>query len=215
VLGEESDRTTAVRSSPVATSEEITRHDDFDPGGIVWVGDRPPVIPIAVGDPDPSWPARFAELATRIRRSLGDKMLELDHIGSTSVPDLPAKPIIDIDLTVLDSSDEAAYVPALEREGFALQVREPGWHGHRLLVAESPRANLHVWNPDCPEVIRHRIFRDWLLDHPDDRRRYAAAKRTAAHAANTARQDVMAYNLRKQPAVREILDRMFRAHGML
>lgn len=59
------------------------------------------------------------------------------------------------------------------------------------------------------------MFRDWLLEHPEDRRRYADAKRAAAEAANTAGEDVMAYNLRKQPVVRDILDRMFRAHGIL
>jgi GrpB-like predicted nucleotidyltransferase (UPF0157 family) len=199
----------------VATPEEITRHGDADPGEVVWVGDPPPVVPIAVVEADPSWPAQFAALAARIRRSLGERVLELDHIGSTSVPDLPAKPIIDIDLTVADASDEPAYVPALVREGFVLEAREPSWHGHRLLVAASPPANLHVWNPDSPEAIRHRMFRDWLVDHPEDRRRYAAAKRAAADACSTARQDMMAYNLRKQPVVREILDRIFRAHSML
>lgn len=132
----------------MAWSAEITRHDDFDPGGVEWVGERQTLTPIALVEPDPAWTTWFAELAARIRRSLGGRVLELDHIGSTSVADLPAKPIIDIDLTVADSSDEAAYVPALEREGFVLQVREPGWHGHRLLVAAAPPANLHVWNPE-------------------------------------------------------------------
>jgi GrpB-like predicted nucleotidyltransferase (UPF0157 family) len=199
----------------VATFEEITRHDDVDPDEDAWVGGRPAAIPISVVDADPSWPAQFEELAGRMHRVLGDRVLELEHVGSTSVPDLPAKPIIDIDLTVADSSDEAAYVPALERLGFVLQIREPRWHQHRCLVAASPRANLHVWSPNSPEAIRHRMFRDWLRDHPDDRLRYADAKRSSADESNAAHEDVMAYNLRKQPVVREILDRMFRAHGML
>jgi GrpB-like predicted nucleotidyltransferase (UPF0157 family) len=199
----------------VATFEEITRHDVVDPDEDVWVGVRPAATPIAVVDADPSWPAQFYELAGRIRRALGDRVLELEHIGSTSVPDLPAKPIIDIDLTVADSSDEAAYVPALDRVGFEFQIREPRWHQHRCLVAASPRANLHVWSPNSPEAIRHRLFRDWLRDNPDDRLRYAEAKRASAEASNAAHDDVMAYNLRKQPVVREILDRMFRAYGML
>ena len=196
------------------SAEDITRHDDVDPAGVEWVGDRPVASPIAVVEPDPSWPARFDELAARIRRALGHRVLELDHIGSTSVADLPAKPIIDIDLTVADPGDETAYVPALRREGFALLIREPGWHGHRLLVAAAPPANLHVWGPDAPEPIRHRLFRDRLRDHPDDRSRYADAKRTAAAAVNAAGGDVMAYNLRKQPVVRDILERTFRAHGL-
>lgn len=199
----------------MATVDQITRHDDADPDQNVWVGGPPATTPIDVVETDPCWPAQFDELAHRIRRALGDRVLGVEHIGSTSVPDLPAKPVIDIDLTVVDSSDESMYVPPLERAGFVLTIREPTWHEHRCLVATSPRANLHVWSPDSPEVIRHRMFRDWLRDHPEDRMRYADAKRSAADASNVAGDTVMAYNLRKQPVVREILDSMFRAHGML
>jgi GrpB-like predicted nucleotidyltransferase (UPF0157 family) len=199
----------------MATFEEITRHTDFDSADVTWVSNRPPATPIAIVDADPSWPEQFDELSAHIRRSLGDCVLELDHVGSTSVPGLPAKPVIDIDLTVADSTDEAAYIPALEGLGFVFLLREPGWHGHRLLKAASPLANLHVWGPDCPEVIRHRMFRDWLRQHSDDRARYAEAKWAAASAANIAHEDGMAYNERKQPIVRQILDDIFRAHGML
>ena len=199
----------------MATFEEITRHDDFDPDDDPWVGGRPDVTPIAVVEPDPSWPAQFEELARRIRQALGDRVLELEHVGSTSVPDLRAKPIIDVDLTVVDSSDEPAYVPVLEQVGFVLRIREPRWHEHRCLDATSPRSNLHVFGPDCPEAIRHRMFRDWLRAHPEDRERYAQAKRASADASNATGEDVMSYNLRKQPVVRQILDHMFRAHGML
>ena len=193
---------------------EIVRHSDADPDAVEWVADPPAVAPIAVVAPDPAWPAAYAALADRIRIALGDRVLGLDHVGSTSVPGLPAKPIIDIDLTVADAADERAYVPALEQAGFVLLAREPDWHQHRLLVAPSPAANLHVWSPDSPEAIRHRLFRDWLLDHPDDRARYARAKQAAAEATNGAGGDMMAYNMHKQPVVREILDRIFRARGM-
>jgi GrpB-like predicted nucleotidyltransferase (UPF0157 family) len=204
------------RLASMATVEEITRHDDADPeADIEWVKGRPEPRQIAVVDADPSWPEQFEVLAERVRRALGDRVLALEHVGSTSVPDLPAKPIIDMDLTVADSGDEPAYVPALERAGFELTIREPRWHEHRCLVATSPKANLHVWSPDCPEAIRHLMFRDWLRDHPDDRARYADAKRGSADASNAAGETVMVYNLRKQPVIREILDRMFRAHGML
>jgi GrpB-like predicted nucleotidyltransferase (UPF0157 family) len=199
----------------VTSFEDITRHEDVDPEDDVWVG-RPTVdAPIAVIEPDPTWPALYANLAARVRGALGDRVLELEHVGSTSVPGLAAKPVIDIDLTVADSSDEAAYVPALEALGFVLRIREPKWHGHRCLMLDEPRANLHVWSPGSPEAIRHRMFRDWLRDHADDRHRYAAAKRHSADESNSAGEDMMAYNLRKQPVIRDILDRMFRAHGML
>lgn len=199
----------------MSSFERITRHDDADPDDDIWVGGPRVATPIAVVAPDPAWPSRFDELATRVRSALGERVLALEHVGSTSVPDLPAKPIIDIDLTVADPSDEPSYVPALERIGFELQIREPRWHEHRCLAATSPRANLHVWGPHSPEAIRHVMFRDWLREHPDDRAIYAAAKQASADATNATGEAVMAYNLRKQPVIREILERMFRAHGML
>jgi GrpB-like predicted nucleotidyltransferase (UPF0157 family) len=199
----------------VATFDQITRHDDAEPDADIWVGARPVAKPIAIVDSDPAWPAMFEQLAGRIRRALGDRVVELEHVGSTSVAGLPAKPIIDIDLTVVDSSDESAYVPALERVGFVLSIRERNWHEHRCLTGAAPRANLHVWSPDSPEAIRHRMFRDWLRDHPGDLARYAAVKRAASEAANTAGEDMMDYNLRKQPIIREILDDIFRNCGTL
>ncbi len=199
----------------MAAFDAITRHDDADPDEDVFVGGRPAPTPIEVVASDPSWPAQFDELADRIRRALGDRILELEHIGSTSVPGLPAKPVIDIDLTVTDSSDEPAYVPALERAGFVLTIREPRWHEHRCLTATSPPANLHVWSPASPEVIRHRMFRDWLRAHSDDCTLYAAEKRAAAEASNATGESVMDYNVRKQAVIRDILDRLFRANGML
>ncbi len=199
----------------MATFEEITRHDDYDPDAVVWVGEQPVPTTIAVVESDPAWPSWFDELAARIRTALGDGVLALEHVGSTSVPGLPAKPVIDIDLTVADSSAEPAYVPALEHAGFVLRIREPRWHEHRCLAATGPPAcNLHVWSPDSPEAVRHRLFRDWLREHPDDRARYAEAKREAADASNIAGEVVMDYNQRKQPVIRDILDRLFEANGM-
>ena len=199
----------------VPTVDQITRHDDADPDENVWVGERPVPTRITVVEADPSWPAQFEVLAARIRDALGERVLGLEHVGSTSVAGLSAKPIIDIDLTVVDSADEAAYVPTLERVGFVLSVREPRWHEHRCLNSTAPRSNLHVWSPDSPEAIRHRMFRDWLRDHPDDCARYATAKAAADDAATAAGETVMDYNLRKQSVIREILDDMFRSYGML
>lgn len=199
----------------MATNEEITRHGDVDPDDQLWVGEPPPTEPIVVADYDPAWPTVFEVMAGRIRDALGDRALGLEHVGSTSVPGLAAKPVIDIDLTVADSSDEAAYLPALEAMGFVLRIREPKWHEHRCLFKEEPRTNLHVWCPGSPEAIRHRMFRDWLRAHPDDLALYAETKRASAEQSNSAGEEVMAYNLRKQPMVRDILDRLFRAHDML
>ncbi len=199
------------------TPEEITRHHEWEPpeGEQIWVDGGPTPGPISIVPHDAAWPQLYAIVAARIRAALGTRVIDLDHIGSTSVPGLPAKPVIDIDLTVADSSDEAAYVPALEATGFRFVVCESGWHEHRLLIHDDPPANLHVFSPDCPEVIRHRMFRDWLIDHPDDLALYRDAKLESAAAANMAGEHVMEYNLRKQPVIREIYDRMFRASGLI
>ena len=135
-------------------------------------------------------------------------------MGSTAVPGLAAKPVIDIDLTVADPGREQDYVPALEAIGFLLVIREPWRYGHRALQADEPRCNLHVFGFDSPEPVRHRIFRDWLRASPE-RDRYAAAKRQAASAANGAGEHVMQYNARKQQVVREIYHRAFLAGGLL
>jgi hypothetical protein len=109
--------------------------------------------------------------------------------------------IIDIDLTVADPRDEDRYVPRLARIGYTLTVREPSWHEHRCLRLAEPRVNLHVFGPNCPEVIRHRMFRDWLRDHPEDRARYEDAKRAAVPGGG----HVMDYNAREQETVHAIM----------
>ena len=196
---------------------EIVSFDDFPPppGANVWVAGAGPEIGIEVIDPDPDWPRQYDGLASRIREALGWRVLQLDHVGSTAVPGLPAKPMIDIDLTVADPGREQDYVPALEAAGFRLRVREPWWHGHRVLRADEPPCNLHVFGFDSPELIKHRIFRDWLRGNPGDRDRYAAIKRQAAADANAAAEHVMQYNARKQQVIREIYYRAFTAAGLL
>ncbi len=198
-------------------ADEIVRFSDAPapPGASPWVGDAEPARDIAIMPPEPSWPADFAALASTIKRALGDRALAIEHVGSTSVPGLPAKPIIDIDLTVADSMDEASYVPALESAGFVLRVREPWWYEHRCLVFAQPPCNLHVWGPDAPESARHRIFRDWLRQNDADRMLYAETKIAAAMEANARGEHVMQYNARKQDVIREIYDRAFRAAGLL
>lgn len=179
-----------------------------------WVGDYRPERDIRVVDYDPEWPERYRGLKARIRDAVGAAAIGIDHVGSTSVPGLPAKPVIDIDLIVADSADEAAYVPALRRAGFVLRIREPWWYEHRVLVAQEPRANLHVFSPGAAEPARHRIFRDWLRAHPDDRDLYRDAKIAAADEANAAGEHVMEYNARKQQVIREIYGRAFVALGL-
>ncbi|MEX8057689.1 GrpB family protein [Microbacterium sp. 16-032] len=194
------------------TAAQIVSFDDTPPppGLSPWVGPAEQVRQIEVVDPDAAWPGVFEMLRSRIDGALGDRVLAIEHVGSTSVPGLAAKPVIDIDLTVADTDDEDAYVPALEALGFVLRVREPWWLGHRCLVSAEPAANLHVWPPDSPEAARHRLFRDWLRADEADRQRYAAVKREVAADGLMSE-----YNACKEGVIREIYARAFAAAGLL
>jgi GrpB-like predicted nucleotidyltransferase (UPF0157 family) len=136
--------------------------------------------PVVIEDYDPIWPHWFESAAYRIREALGDRVLQLDHVGSTSVRGLPAKPLIDINLVVADTTDEDGYVPPLEAIGYTLRIREPEWYEHRMLRGHDPQVNLHVYNPGCEELERMVRFRDWLRTHEDDRELYARRKRELA-----------------------------------
>ncbi|NHA68576.1 GrpB family protein [Phycicoccus sp. CMS6Z-2] len=170
---------------------------------------------VAVVDPDPSWPQQYAQLAELVRSALGLRVLTLDHVGSTSVPGLAAKPVIDIVLVVADPDAEDAYVPPLEAAGFVHWIREPWFEGHRMLRHTDPAANLHVFGPDSPAPFRDRVFRDWLRACDEDRDRYATVKREASAAAVAAGEHGMQYNARKEAVIREIHHRAFVAAGLL
>jgi GrpB-like predicted nucleotidyltransferase (UPF0157 family) len=145
------------------------------------VGAPPPQYqPIVIADYDPIWPHWYESAAYRIRQALGDKVLQIDHVGSTSVRGLSAKPLIDINMVVADTTDEDSYVPPLEAIGYELRIREPDWYEHRLLRGFDPPVNLHVFNPGCEEVDQTLLLRDWLRTHEDDRELYARAKRELA-----------------------------------
>jgi GrpB-like predicted nucleotidyltransferase (UPF0157 family) len=184
-------------------------------GASPYVPGAAPGREIRIVEPDPTWPAQAAGVIERIRGALGPVAVGVEHVGSTSVAGLPAKPILDIDLRVPDTDAEASYVPALEAAGFRLAVREPWWYGHRLLRGTDPAVNLHVFGPANPESARQRLFRDWLRTHPDDRDRYAAAKREAAAAALAAGEHVQQYNARKQAVLRGIYARLFADAGLV
>jgi GrpB-like predicted nucleotidyltransferase (UPF0157 family) len=118
--------------------------------------------------------------AARVRGILGDRVLLLEHAGSTSVPGLPAKPIVDMLLAVADSADEPGYVPALEAAGYRLRIREPAWHEHRLFKGPDTDINLHTFSAGSSEIARMLAFRDRLRTHDDERERYLATKRELA-----------------------------------
>jgi GrpB-like predicted nucleotidyltransferase (UPF0157 family) len=143
-----------------------------------WVGEpRPLAGRIVLADYDPAWPERYRREADRVRAALGDRALLLEHVGSTSVPGLAAKPIVDMVLEVADSADERAWLPALEAAGYVLVIREPDWYQHRVLKGPDTEVNLHVFPRDCPEVQRMLAFRDHLRANRSDRELYERTKR--------------------------------------
>jgi GrpB-like predicted nucleotidyltransferase (UPF0157 family) len=135
---------------------------------------------IKIVDYDTDWPKKFEAHAKIIADALGGSALRIEHVGSTSVPGLAAKPIIDILVVVRDSADESAYLPRLEAAGYILRVREPDWNEHRMFRTHVKDVHVHIYSTDCPEVQRTLAFRDRLRLNIDDRRRYEQTKRELA-----------------------------------
>jgi GrpB-like predicted nucleotidyltransferase (UPF0157 family) len=167
-------RGSSVDVDPALTERVVSTQEELD---AAWI-DGPPAVsgPVVVVDYDPQWQGLFRREERRIRELLGEAVVSVEHVGSTSVLGLAAKPIIDIDLVVSSSGDEAAYVPQLEAAGYRLIIREPNWHEHRLLKGPDSNVNLHVFSPGSVETRRHLVFRDWLRSHPDDRDLYGSTK---------------------------------------
>jgi len=160
------------RSPPPMTDEQLRRVTIGEP--------HSHNAPIALREYDPAWPDLFSREERRIRQALGHRAIRVEHVGSTSVPGLAAKPIIDILLVVSDSSDESSYVPALAAEGYVLRIREPDWHQHRLLKGPDTDVNLHVFSTGSAEIERMLRFRDLLRSNPETRELYARTKRELA-----------------------------------
>lgn len=167
-------------------------------------GERPDRRLVHLAAYDPTWPSQFLRLQLRIQNALDDKVLLLEHVGSTAVPGLSAKPIIDIVLAVADSSHEVAYVDPLEKAGFPLRRREPEWHEHRLFKSSDIKTNLHVFSTGCPEIARMIRFRDRLRHDPPDRMLYENTKLELATRAWESTQD---YANAKSAVIQEILNR--------
>src|SRR6266545_867961 len=148
-------------TEPVFTSEEYMRASRIGPL-------RRQPGPIVLVDYDAAWPALFEREAERVRAVLGDRVLRIEHAGSTSVPGLCAKPIVDIVLVVADAADEPAYVPRLEAAGYVLRIREPDWFEHRLFKGPDTNVNLHVLPRGREERSRARHPPSRRLDPPED-----------------------------------------------
>lgn len=190
---------------------KIMHFEDGDPEENPWITGKPTREDIQVEAYNPQWAETFSPCKAEIERVLSHTALHIEHVGSTAVPELAAKPVIDIDLIVADPEDEDSYIPVLEALGYQLRIRERSWYQHRMLRLEQPRVNLHVFGPSCPEHIRHILFRDWLRDHPADRQRYSQAKLLAKDGVTNATD----YNARKKNVVRDIYQDIFRSRRWL
>lgn len=198
--------------------EDIVKEYADDGSGLQRINHRKIKTKLAIVEPNPEWPQRFLDTKARIEAAIDSTALAIHHVGSTSVPGLPAKDIVDIDLVVKDVEDES-YVKPLEDIGFVFLFRED-WHRHRFFIDEGDRPgacpiNLHVFGPNCPEVERHRIFRDWLSKTPKDLQLYARIKRDSAAASRAAGESTQEYTVRKNKVVQAILNRAFRDLGYI
>lgn len=196
----------------MVSPKEIMEHYVIDPQDSYFVNGVPPIENVVVVAYDPLWPNIYSTLASKIKNKLGSHLLKIDHVGSTAVPGLAAKPVIDIDLTVADAADEKTYLLALESLGYRLIVREPRFHGHRLFHYNNPRVNLHVFTRDTPETVRHLLFRDWLRQSEKDCKLYADAKFEAINGCSF---DIQKYHKNKSKVVHDIYNKIFNQLGFI
>ena len=160
-----------------------------DPYDVAWYDEHLPKLstdvqflsrPIEIVEYDSEWPRLYAREEERIRSLLGDRVVRIEHAGSTSVPGLPAKPIVDIVLEVPNSADEPSYVPDLEAAGYRVVIREPEWLEHRVFKGPDTNVNLHAFTAGCEEVDAMLLFRDHLRESAEDRELYERTKRELA-----------------------------------
>jgi GrpB-like predicted nucleotidyltransferase (UPF0157 family) len=159
---------------------------------------------IVLAQHDPEWSTQYAGEERKIRVALGSAALVVEHVGSTSIPGIPAKPTIDIVVAVRDSAEERAYVAALEMQGYLLHIREPDWHQHRLLKGDRPPVNLHVFTAGSSEIARMIAFRDRCRSHPEECALYA---RTKVELASRVWRHVQHYANAKGEIIEEIIAR--------
>lgn len=132
---------------------------------------------IVIVDYDPGWPARYELERRKILGALGASAIRIEHMGSTAVPGLAAKPIVDVLVAVADVGDEPALAGPLEDAGYRLRVREPA---HLMFRTPERDVHVHIWSASDPEVARHLAFRDQLRRSAADREVYVALKRELA-----------------------------------
>jgi GrpB-like predicted nucleotidyltransferase (UPF0157 family) len=159
--------------------------------------------PVIVLDYDPNWPGIFQTIHSRIANALGSIAARIEHVGSTAVPNLAAKPIIDIDVLLAPETELSSANDRLASIGYVYQgdLGIPGREAF-LAPAGDPPHNLYACLPDSREFQRHLVFRDYLRSHPQDAKVYGDLKKSLAAQY---RNDISAYVAGKSEFVAEII----------
>jgi GrpB-like predicted nucleotidyltransferase (UPF0157 family) len=154
---------------------------------------------------DPAWPGLFSQLGARLRAALGSVAVRIDHIGSTAIPGLDAKPIIDIQISVASFEPVEAYRAPLERLGYEFRSWNPDLS--KRYFREKPgerRTHIHIRRAGSWSEQFALLFRDYVRAHDDDARRYAAAKH---HLAEQYGEDRHGYTEAKAPIIWDIMQK--------
>jgi GrpB-like predicted nucleotidyltransferase (UPF0157 family) len=160
--------------------------------------------PIEIVGYDPAWPARYEEMRARLAGALGPTAVRIDHVGSTAVPGLAAKPIIDIQVSVPDVADATPFKQPIEAQGFASRMIEPGHHYFRPPPGLPRDYQVHVCTIGSDWERRHLLFRDYLRADPETRAGYERMKRDMATRFTN---DRLGYNDAKGPFIEAALER--------
>lgn len=166
-----------------------------------WFG-KPGGEPVELNDANPSWPSEAVTWAHRIRRAMAPTVATIEHVGSTAVPTLAAKPVIDLQIAVRDLADEAAYRPALESLGLILRQREPAHRFFRPPAGEPRTVHVHVCAAGSDRERDVLRFRDRLRADPELAAQYAALKYRLADEVG---QDRLAYNAGKTQFIAAVI----------
>lgn len=159
---------------------------------------------------DPSWPEQFAAAAEHLREH-GDSDWVIEHIGSTAIPGMRAKPIIDLAVRIADAADLERHRHALEDAGWR---RGSGVRRHPVMLRERDGTRTHIahfFTAAEWDAVNQRILRDWLIENPADADRYRHAKCDAVAAAA---RGTSSYSAAKGPVIQEIVDRARAARGL-
>ena len=173
----------------------------IESGAVVMFGE-PTGEPVRLVDVDESWRPRFEAVAIRLRGALHESALRIEHVGSTAVPGIVAKPVIDVQVSVSDVEDEASYALELDRLGWPMRSREPGHRYFRTPKGAHPRIQVHVCQAGGEWEREHLLFRDYLLAHA---RRAAAYGELKRELAGRYGHDRLAYTEAKTPFIRSTL----------